>query len=94
MEVMKTEELTITAEAIKMVESMNIMSMVVEIIYLIAETLSEVIEGEEHFLIKLPLWYHQQRCMICIMLQILQNLILYHTHNHILMWILLVLEIK
>ena len=72
---------------------MHIMKMVVEIIYIIAATSTVVLEGADNFLIRLRLGYHKQRCMICIMFQILQNLILWHVQNQILMQITLVQEI-
>ena len=45
------EEITITVEAIKMVEIMHRMEMVVEIIDIIAEKLAAVREDVEHYLI-------------------------------------------
>ena len=88
-----TEEVTITVEAITMAETIHRMEMVTEIMDLIAATFAEVQEDVENFLIRLRIGWQQQRCMICIMLQILQNPILWHVHNHNFMRKLLVLEI-
>ena len=55
MEGITTEEVKITVEAITKVETMQIMIMVMEIVYLIAETLAEVLEGVDYFLIRLRL---------------------------------------
>ena len=55
MEGITTEEAKITVEAITKVETMQIMIMVMEIVYLIAETLAEVLEGVDYFLIRLRL---------------------------------------
>ena len=49
MDEIKTEEVKITVEDITMVETMQIMTMVVEILYLITTTLAAVLEGVEHF---------------------------------------------
>ena len=52
-EIITTEEVTIKVEAITMVETIHRMAMVMKIIDIIAETLVAVLEGVEHFLIRL-----------------------------------------
>ena len=52
-EIITTEEVTIKVEAITMVEKIHRMAMVMKIIDIIAETLVAVLEGVEHFLIRL-----------------------------------------
>ena len=54
-EIITTEEVTIKVETIKMGETMHRMATVMEIIYLIAETSAAVLEGVEHFLIRLQI---------------------------------------
>ena len=77
----------------KNVGKMHTIAMLVEILDLIATTLSAVQEKVDHFIIWIRLGWQQQRCMTCIMFQIIQNLILWHVHNKTLIHILLVLEI-